>query len=169
MKKLTMILAALVMTVAMQAQTKFHDVEVNDAKGNVKSISMSVMGMQQVIEFSQDGKMSQEGMSNAKYDENGYMLSATMSMMGQTADVKFAWENGKLKSQTIVAGGQEIVQTQIWGEDGQLKAQKMNVMGQEVEVPFSDYKFDAKGNWISRKTSMMGQEMEVTRTITYYE
>jgi hypothetical protein len=45
----------------------------------------------------------------------------------------------------------------------------MNVMGQAVEVPFSDYKLDAKGNWISRKTSMMGQEMEVTRTITYYE
>lgn len=169
MKKLTMIFAALVMTVAMQAQTKFHDVEANDAKGNVKSISMNVMGMQQLIEFTQDGKMQQEGLSDAKYDENGYLQSATMSMMGQSATVKFAWENGKLKSQTINAAGQEIVQTLVWGEDGQLKAQKMNVMGQDVEVPFSDYKLDDKGNWISRKTSMMGQEMEISRTITYYE
>lgn len=164
-----MIFAALVMTVAMQAQTRFHDVEANDAKGNVKSISMNVMGMQQLIEFSQDGKMKQEGMSDAKYDENGYLQSATMSMMGQTASVKFAWENGQLKTQTINANGQEIVQTLIWGEDGLLKAQKMQVMGQEMEVPFSDYKLDDKGNWISRKTSMMGQELEVSRTITYYE
>ena len=164
-----MIFAALVMTVAMQAQTRFHDVEANDAKGKVKSISMNVMGMQQLIEFSQDGKMKQEGMSDAKYDETGYLQSATMSMMGQTASVKFAWENGQLKTQTINDNGQEIVQTLIWGEDGLLKAQKMQVMGQEMEVPFSDYKLDDKGNWISRKTSMMGQELEVSRTITYYE
>ena len=169
MRKLTMMIAMLAMTMVMQAQTKFHDVEVNDAKGNVKSISMNVMGMQQTTDFTQDGKMQQEGLSDAVYDENGYLQSATMTMMGQTATVKFAWENGKLKTQTINAGGQEIVQTLVYGEDGQLKAQKMSVMGQEMEVPFSDYKFDDKGNWISRKTNMMGQEMEVSRTITYYE
>lgn len=169
MRKLTMMIAMLAMTMVMQAQTKFHDVEVNDAKGNVKSISMNVMGMQQTTDFTQDGKMQQEGLSDAVYDENGYLQSATMTMMGQTATVKFAWENGKLKTQTISAGGQEIVQTLVYGEDGQLKAQKMSVMGQEVEVPFSDYKLDDKGNWISRKTNMMGQEMEVSRTITYYE
>ena len=33
----------------------------------------------------------------------------------------------------------------------------------------ADYKFDDKGNWISRKGSMMGQEMEQTRKIEYYE
>ena len=37
MKKLTMIFAALAMTLAMQAQTKFHDVEANEAQGKVKS------------------------------------------------------------------------------------------------------------------------------------
>jgi hypothetical protein len=41
--------------------------------------------------------------------------------------------------------------------------------GQEMENPYTDYKYDAKGNWISRKASMMGQEMEQTRTIEYYE
>ena len=33
----------------------------------------------------------------------------------------------------------------------------------------TDYKFDDHGNWISRKTSMMGQEVTVTRSFTYYE
>ena len=92
-----------------------------------------------------------------------------MSMQGQEADVKFAWEDGKLVKQTINAMGQEIVQAFVYDENGLVKAQKMNMMGQDVEIPLTDYKFDDKGNWISRKMSMMGQEMEMTRTITYYE
>ncbi len=169
MKKLTMIIAALAMTVAMQAQTVFHDVEANEAKGAVKSISMTMMGMPRNTEFSKDGKMSQEGLTDAKYDENGYIQSATMSVMGQTATVKFAWENGRLVSQSVNAMGQEIKTTMVYDENGQIKSQKVNMGGNEMESTFTDYKFDEKGNWISRKTSMMGQEIEMTRTITYYE
>jgi len=169
MKKLTMMIAALAMAMSMQAQTKFHDVEANEAKGAVKSISMTMMGMPRNTNFTQDGKMQQDGLTDAKYDENGYIQSAKLSMQGQEAEVKFAWENGRLVKQTINAMGQEIVQALVYDENGQVKAQKMNMMGQDIEVPFTDYKFDDKGNWISRKMSMMGQEMEVTRTITYYE
>ena len=169
MKKLTMIFAALAMTLAMQAQTKFHDVEANEAQGKVKAISMTVMGQAQNTEFSEDGKMKQEGLSDAKYDDNGYIQEAKMSMMGQTATVKFTWENGKLVTQTIEAGGQQIKRINVYNEEGLVKAQKMNMMGQDIEVPLTDYKFDDNGNWISRKMSMMGQEMEITRTITYYE
>lgn len=169
MKKLTMMIAALAMTMAMQAQTKFHDVEANEAKGAVKSISMNMMGMPRNTTFTEDGKMQQEGLTDAKYDENGYIQSATMSMQGQSATVKFTWEDGKMVKQTINAMGQEIVQTFVYDENGLIKTQKMNMMGQDVEVPLTDYKFDEKGNWISRKMSMMGQEMEITRTITYYE
>ena len=169
MKKLTMIFAALAMTLAMQAQTKFHDVEANEAQGKVKSISMSVMGMPRTTDFTEDGKMKMEGLTDAKYDAEGYIQECKMSVQGQEATVKFAWENGKLISQTTSVMGQEIKQTLVYDEKGLVKAQKMNMMGQDVEMPFSDYKFDDKGNWISRKTSMMGQEMEMTRTITYFE
>ena len=169
MKKLTMMIAALAMTVAMQAQTKFHDVEANEAQGKVKSIEMTMMGMPRNTQFSEDGKMQMEGMTDAKYDENGYIQEAKMSVQGQDASVKFKWENGKLITQTTSVMGQEIKQTLVYDEAGQVKAMKLNMMGQDVEMPFSDYKFDDKGNWISRKTSMMGQEMEMTRTITYYE
>ena len=31
------------------------------------------------------------------------------------------------------------------------------------------YEYDDHGNWISRKVSMMGREMEQTRKIEYYE
>ena len=85
MKKVFMMIAMMAMTFAAQAQSKFHDVEANDAKGAVKSITTNVMGQGQTITFSQDGKMAGEGISNAKYDENGYLQSVTIkrSMMGQ--------------------------------------------------------------------------------------
>ena len=169
MKKLTMIIAALTMTVAMQAQTVFHDVEANHAKGAVKSISTSVMGMPRTTNFTQDGKMQSEGMSDAKYDENGYIQSAKMSVQGQEAEVKFTWENGKMVKQTVSAMGQDIATSFVYDENGLVKTVKMNMMGQDVEIPVTDYKFDDKGNWTSRKMSMMGQEMEEARTITYFE
>ena len=143
MKKIMMMIALLAIPFAMQAQTKFHDLEVNDAKGPVKSITTTMMGMTRTIEFTEEGKMvASSEISNLVYDEDGYLKSATMSMMGQSTDVKYKWENGRLKSLTF------------------------SMMGQEGS--YTDYKFDDRGNWISRKSSMMGQEMVTTRTITYY-
>ena len=122
MKKLTMMIAALAMAMTMQAQTKFHDVEANEAKGAVKSISMTVMGMPRNTTFTEDGKMQQDGLTDAKYDENGYIQSAKMSMQGQEAEVKFTWENGKLVSQTTNVMGQEIKQVLVYDENGLVKA-----------------------------------------------
>ena len=39
MKKIMLMFAMLVTSIAMQAQTKFHDAEAQEAFGNVKSIS----------------------------------------------------------------------------------------------------------------------------------
>ena len=44
MKKVFMMIAMMAVTFAAQAQTKFHDVEANDAQGPVKSITTNVMG-----------------------------------------------------------------------------------------------------------------------------
>ncbi len=57
MKKVMMMIALLAIPFAMQAQTKFHDHEVNDAKGPVKSITTTMMGMSRTIEFTEEGKM----------------------------------------------------------------------------------------------------------------
>lgn len=152
---------------AMQAQ-KFHDVEANDAKGAVKSITTSMMGQEMKTTFSEDGKMTSGNLTEAVYDENGYMKSAKMDMRGQSTEVKFTWENGRLKTQTMSMMGNEIVQTYNYDEEGHVKSTSVNFGGQAMEQPFTEYKFDEKGNWISRKTSMMGQEMKFERTIEYY-
>ena len=57
MKKIMLMLAMLATSFAMQAQTKFHDAEAMEAFGNVKSITVSVMGQTQTSTFDESGKL----------------------------------------------------------------------------------------------------------------
>lgn len=169
MKKLMMMVAMLAVTLAMQAQAKFHDVELNEAKGAVKCIKSNQMGQDIVINFTPEGKMSQQGMSDAKYDADGYLQSAKMEMMGNQIDISYVWENGRVIGQKMVTGMGAIEAKRTFNDDGTTKANIMDMGGNQMEMPFTNYKFDEKGNWISRTTEMMGQTMEQTRTIEYYE
>ena len=153
MKKVMMMIALLAIPFAMQAQTKFHDLEVNDAKGPVKSITTTMMGMSRTIEFTEEGKMvASSEISNLVYDEDGYLKSATMSMMGQSTDVKYKWENGRLKSLTFSMMGQEGSASPNYDEKGVVVSETIDMGGQKIDSPYTDYKFDDRGNWISRKS-----------------
>ena len=170
MKKVLMMLALMAIPFAMQGQTKFHDVEANEAQGAVKKISQNIMGHNQVTTFTQDGKMQREGLTNAVYDANGYLQSATMTMMqGEAIDLKYTWKDGKIVSQSINMMGRDMVTKRTYNDKGAVAEESMDMGGREMKIPYTDYKYDAKGNWISRKTQMMGQDMEQTRTIEYYE
>jgi hypothetical protein len=169
MKKVMMMLAMLAVTFTVQAQQKFHDLELNQVSGPVKSIVSNVMGMAQTITFTKEGKMSQEGMSDAVYDADGYMQSAKMSFQGQEMVVKYTWENGKVAAQTMNVMGNDMTIKRTYNDKGAAATESMNMGGQEMSMPYTDYKYDDHGNWISRKMSMMGQEMEQTRTIEYFE
>lgn len=162
-------LALLAMAVTMQAQTKFHDVEANEATGPVKSISQNMMGQDQTVTFTKEGKMQREGMADAVYDAEGYLQSVKMSMMGQEISVKYKWENGKVAAQTIDMGGRAMTMKFTYNEKGAPATQAMDMGGQEMSTPYTDYKYDDRGNWISRHVSMMGQDMEQVRKIEYYE
>ena len=168
LKKAFTLLTLLALPFAMQAQTKFHDVEANDATGPVKKIETNVMGQNQVISFTEDGKMQREGMKDVVYDENGYMQSAKMEMQGMEVKVTYKWENGKIASQTMNIMGQNMVAKRTYNDQGLPLKESMDMGGQEFGSEYKDYKLDDHGNWISRKASMMGQEMEQTRTIEYY-
>ena len=169
MKKVMMMIALLAIPFAMQAQSKFHDLELNQVSGPVKTIVSNVMGMEQTINFTKEGKMSQEGMSDAVYDAEGFMQSAKMSMRGQEVEIKYKWENGKVVAQTMNVMGNDMTIKRTYNEKGAAATESMDMGGQEMSMPYTDYKYDDHGNWISRKMSMMGQEMEQTRTIVYYE
>lgn len=170
MKKVFMMMALLAIPFAMMGQTKFHDVEFNEANGPVKKIVSSTMGREQVINFTKEGKMEREGLTNAVYDANGFLQSATMTMMqGQAVDVKYKWENGRVVSQSMSMMGRDMTTKRTYNDKGAVAAESMDMGGQEMNIPYTEYKYDDHGNWISRKTSVMGQEMVQTRTIEYYE
>ena len=82
--------------------------------------------------------------------------------------MKYKWENGRLKSLTFSMMGQEGSASPNYDENGVVVSETIDMGGQKIDSPYTDYKFDDRGNWISRKSSMMGQEMVTTRTITYY-
>lgn len=69
----------------------------------------------------------------------------------------------------MITGMGAIEAKRTFNDDGTTKANIMDMGGNQMETPFTNYKFDEKGNWISRTTEMMGQTMEQTRTIEYYE
>ena len=169
MRKVMMMMAMLAVSFAAQAQSKFHDVEANEATGRVKSITTNMMGRDIVINFSEDGKMQGEGVSDAVYDAEGYLQSAKQSMMNQSVVVKYKWENGRVASQTMNMMGNDMEMKYTYDDKGFITAQTMDMGGQQVSIPLTDYKFDDHGNWISRKMSMMGNEMEQVRKIEYYE
>lgn len=169
MKKVICMLALLAGTMTMFAQTKFHDLEFNEVTGPVKCIKSSVMGQSQTTTFTQDGKMQREGMTDVVYDADGYIQSAAMDMRGQKMPMKFKWENGKLVSQIMSMMGNEMEIKITYNDKGARAGQSMDFNGQTMNIPYTDYKYDDHGNWISRKTSMMGQEMEENRTIEYFE
>ena len=167
MKKVLMMLALMAIPFAMQGQTKFHDVEANEAQGAVKKISQNIMGHNQVTTFSQDGKMQREGVTDAVYDANGFLQSMKMSFQGNEVTIKYTWKDGKLATQSMNIMGNDMTFSFEYNDKGAVASQTMG--GQDMKMEYTDYQYDAKGNWISRKTQMMGQDIEQTRTIEYYE
>lgn len=163
-----MMIAMMAIPFAMQAQTKFHDVEANEAQGPVKSITTTMMGNSRTINFTEDGKMVVGEMTDAVYDAEGYIQSAKMNIQGQSTPVKFLWENGRLQGQVINVMGNDLKIINKYDEKGVITGTSIDMGGNVMDSPYSDIKLDDHGNWISRKASMMGQEMENTRTIVYY-
>ena len=145
MKKVMTLLAMLAIPFAMMAQTKFHDVELNEATGPVKSITQSgMMGRgEQVINFTQDGKMQAEGLTGQVYDENGYLQKVSRSMDtpqgSMTITTTYKWENGKVASQTMNMMGNDMTVKLTYNDKGAIASQSMNMMGQDVNIPFTDY------------------------------
>jgi hypothetical protein len=184
MKKYFVMLSLMAMVFAAQAQTKFHDVECNDAKGPVKSITVkqkNIMGeVRVVMKFTQEGKLSDsEGtvISDAMYDNNGYLLSCVTATNGDKVNVSYEWEEGKVKTQTSSIGNIVMKVINNYDENGLISSASTEMAGNKSEMKMSDYKFDDHGNWISRKATqtvkILGQENTFIsifeRSLEYYQ
>ncbi len=169
MKKVLTFLALLAIPFVLMAQKEFHDARIHMATGHIKSITASVMGTSRVITFTHDGKMMQEGMSNPIYDAKGYLQSMSFSVEGMPSTVKYKWENGRVTSSVLNVMGTIITTKHTYDEKGANIMDVLIMKEQEIQTQYSDYKYDERGNWISRKAYMAGQTIENTRKIEYYK
>lgn len=162
-------LVLLFATLALQAQTQFHDNAVNEVKGKVKSITTTAMGRSETITFTSEGKMQQEGMTAAVYDTDGYLQSYSITANGHTFDFKLSWENGVVKSQDMTAMGQTFKTSYQYDDKGNVSSMTHHRMGVEMTVPINILECDPHNNWIRRSQTVMGVTSPQTRTIEYYE
>ena len=134
MKKVFMMIALMAIPFAMQAQTKFHDVEANEAQGPVKSITTTMMGNSRTINFTEDGKMVVGEITDAVYDADGYIQSAKMNVQGQSTDVKFLWENGRLQGQVINVMGNDLKIINKYDEKGVITGTSIDMGGNVMVI-----------------------------------
>ena len=171
MNRILTTLAVLAVVLCTQAQTTFHDRELNDVKGPVKSITIMHWNKPVVTNFSPEGKMQCDAMGEPTYDENGYMISIVSQLKGAKGTVTtFKWENGRVVSQTDTTKKGKTLTTTHYFDDRGLIVKDVIVKGnQTVEYDYYDYELDSHGNWISRSFKLMGMEAKHPRTIEYYE
>ena len=74
-----------------------------------------------------------------------------------------------VKSQSMDVMGQKMTVSHTYNEKGAPASDTIDAAGQKMTSAYTDYQYDAHGNWISRKTNMMGNEIEQKRTIEYFE
>ena len=160
------------MTANAGTQVRYHDVEYHQAKGKVKSITTNdiVFGQPKTrtIEFTVDGK--QIGVTDAEYDSNGYRIKSTDKMNDITTTSNYVWENGRIVKLITSANGMSLTSEYTYNAKGEVVEVSvyMGSAKNTTKIQYSDYKYDATGNWISRKSSLFGQQDTETRTIVYY-
>ena len=143
-----------------KAQMRYHDVELYDAKGNVKSITTYLGELKpSTTEFTIDGK--EKDLTGAEYDSNGYRVSWKSR--------KYFWVNGRTVKAITSDRNPPFIVNGKYNAKGELIEMSMgSVKPNAIQIQYSDYKYDARGNWISRKRSSLGVQSTETRTIEYY-
>ena len=158
------------MTASAGTQVRYHDVEFHQAKGKVKSITTYLGELKpSTREFTVDGK--QKGVTDAEYDSNGYRIKSTDKMNDITTTTEYIWENGRIVKLITSGNGMSVTSEYTYNAKGEV-IEMSSFMGtaktNAMKSQYSDYKYDASGNWISRKGVFMGAQYTETRTIVYY-
>lgn len=168
---LVMMLVMQAIPFTLKAQAVFHDVEANEALGQVKSIKTSWQGNNNFITFSQEGRMSSDELDDADYDADGYIKTAVLKVGGVTVVQTYEWEHGMIKAVTSAMpslGNMTTTTTREYDNRKVVVAESTEASGIVVRMEYSGYLFDSRGNWIRRKVTTNGETFVMTRDIAYY-
>ena len=161
------------MTASAGTQVRYHDVEYHEAKGKVKSITYSPGPDEteaSISEFTIDGK--EKDLTGVQYDSNGYRVSEkyTPDEDGSITTAKIMWKDGRVFKAIVSDKERTYTLNYIYNAKGELIERSLSIgdTKSDFKYQYSDYKYDSKGNWISRKIVFMNEQWTETRTIVYY-
>lgn len=153
---------------------QYHDAENEDLYGNVKRC-VYIGNATKILSFSNDGKIDGRDVSNAVYNEEGYMLSCTRTEDYITGSVAFYYnEYNKLEKQILTNEGGRHISTRKYDNTGLLIQEVFTVesggMSVSMEVEYSYNEFDNHNNWLYRTTYINGKpKFYDRRKIEYWQ
>lgn len=167
-----MTVAILLFTTIGWAQ-QYHDAELDELKGHVKSYTMSNGDGSSTVNFTEEGKYDRDDISNVVYNKKGYLVSCTIDYMGAPCSftVTYNSKNQPFK-QVLSIGEGNITQEYTYNSDGTVKTEKISMtapeMSQTYTITYSYEPFDSHGNWTRRIATVGNQSETQTRVITYW-
>ena len=161
------------MTASAGTQVRYHDVEYHEAKGKVKSITYPPGPDETeagISEFTIDGK--EKDLTGVQYDSNGYRVSEkyTPGEDGSITTAKIMWKDGRVFKAIVSDKEMTCTLNYKYNAKGELIERSLSIgdTKSDFKYQYSDYKYDDRGNWISRKWRFMNEQWTETRTIVYY-
>ncbi len=172
-------------TIALAAYAQdYKYAAVYEAVGPVKEIKTD----SQFALIQKKVKIDKKGMGGLPvmlYDDSGYPLGFEMNMMGKQIFQKFFWnDQNRLDSVAVrlaLLRDYKLISAKNVYSDGNVITQEIDIETKDGGIKyirlFSDYIFDDKGNWISRKVRQTAitkdcdkteEEFNETRTLKYY-
>lgn len=188
---ITLFLSILVLCPGIKAQD-YKAASLWDANGNVKEIKYKTkdpLMKKKKMKFEKDGKLKSNVMT---YEDNGYPCGIDMNFGVVAFSVKFTYSSSKPHLLENV-----VMDTKVRNDynsyditfsyEGDVPVKRVINAQKKGDDPasfewtstFSNYKFDPKGNWISRDVEMKGRNLTdsttkessftETRELTYWQ
>lgn len=174
MKKTSIILMGImILCSASSWAQQYHDAELDELKGHVKSYTKLSGGESMTINFTEDGRFDIDGITDAVYNKKGYLVSCVRDFMGAMVPCTITYnsKNQPVK-QVMVVGDGSIIQECTYYSDGTVKTEKFTVraqgMSQSFSVSYTYEAFDSHGSWTRRVMTSGDQSITETRSITYW-
>ena len=186
MREINYIFLAILMMASLTGQCQyFHDAEIYELQGHVKSFTLSTGLECTTRNFSKEGKDEGTDLSKTVYNDNGFMSSCNIEYMGSTYNESFYYNSTNQLVKRVwaipLSNKSENVEKQketcyiteyVYDNDGtvieQIETITAHGMTQTMTTQYVYDAFDSHGNWIRRTARVKNKNSLQIRTITYW-
>ena len=152
---------------------KFHDALTEEARGNIKSVSIAENSGCRVVEFNEDGGIISGDIKNPTRDKNGYITSCDYSLVGHTGRLTFHYDSNMRIIQNVLSiSGGSITQKYTYNSDGYIDRMTTSITTKyatrSYSLKYSYLRFDTHGNWTRRMVNYGKGMYQENRSIVYW-